>query len=234
MRFIDSEAGAVTVDWVVLTAATVGLGLAAMGVVTAGIRDLSGDIDATIASAGIEQRFGAIGRAVVGVTDAMTGGTAYAAGDAVSILRNAERFSLSLDVDLRADQEGILFEAGGDQDGTILYQHDGTLYLQAGAGGGDGTAPGRAEVAWAVEDGAQRVEASLDASSGIVLYVDGRQVGQADLDATLLAGGSWGAVGDGHTSVAANKGGFGVGDVHAGVSGGTVFAGQTIGSEAGG
>lgn len=42
--FLSDESGAVTVDWVVLTAAIVGLGLAVMAVVSGGVEDLSGDI----------------------------------------------------------------------------------------------------------------------------------------------------------------------------------------------
>ncbi|WP_055083063.1 hypothetical protein, partial [Jannaschia donghaensis] len=42
--FINDESGAVTVDWVVLTAALVGLGLAVMSVVSGGIENLSTDI----------------------------------------------------------------------------------------------------------------------------------------------------------------------------------------------
>jgi Flp pilus assembly pilin Flp len=42
--FVSDESGAVTVDWVVLTAAIVGLGLAVISVVSGGIEDLSGDI----------------------------------------------------------------------------------------------------------------------------------------------------------------------------------------------
>ena len=42
--FTTSESGAVTVDWVVLTAALVGLGLATMAVVSAGVEDLSDDV----------------------------------------------------------------------------------------------------------------------------------------------------------------------------------------------
>ena len=37
MTFAKSESGAVTVDWVVLTAALVGLGLAVMAVVSSGV-----------------------------------------------------------------------------------------------------------------------------------------------------------------------------------------------------
>lgn len=44
MPFFHSETGAVTVDWVVLTAGLVGLGLATMSVVSTGVQDTSGDI----------------------------------------------------------------------------------------------------------------------------------------------------------------------------------------------
>lgn len=43
--FANDEAGAVTVDWVVLTAAIVGIGVAVMSTVTDGIGDLATDID---------------------------------------------------------------------------------------------------------------------------------------------------------------------------------------------
>ena len=43
-NFVASESGAVTVDWVVLTAALVGLGLAVMAVVSGGVENLSTDI----------------------------------------------------------------------------------------------------------------------------------------------------------------------------------------------
>ncbi len=42
--FVVNDSGAVTVDWVVLTAALVGLGLAVMSVVSGGLENLSGDI----------------------------------------------------------------------------------------------------------------------------------------------------------------------------------------------
>lgn len=46
--FLSSESGAVTVDWVVLTAALVGLGLAVMAVVSGGVEDLSGNISTAL------------------------------------------------------------------------------------------------------------------------------------------------------------------------------------------
>ncbi|WP_224813878.1 Flp family type IVb pilin [Hasllibacter sp. MH4015] len=48
-NFIKSESGAVTVDWVVLTAALVGLGLAVMSVVSGGVENLSTDIGQSLA-----------------------------------------------------------------------------------------------------------------------------------------------------------------------------------------
>lgn len=42
-HFLRAEDGAVTVDWVVLTSATVGLGVATLAVVSGGISDLSSD-----------------------------------------------------------------------------------------------------------------------------------------------------------------------------------------------
>lgn len=46
--FIKGESGAVTVDWVVMTAAVVGLGLAVMSVVSQGVADLAGDIQTAL------------------------------------------------------------------------------------------------------------------------------------------------------------------------------------------
>ena len=43
-NFHNDEDGAVTVDWVVLTAAIVGLGIAAISAVNGGVRDLGANI----------------------------------------------------------------------------------------------------------------------------------------------------------------------------------------------
>lgn len=42
-NFNNDESGAVTVDWVVLTAAIVGLGIAVLAAVSSGVSDLSTD-----------------------------------------------------------------------------------------------------------------------------------------------------------------------------------------------
>jgi len=46
--FARDEDGAVTVDWVVLTAAVVGLGIAAIATVRGGVDSLAGDIDTSL------------------------------------------------------------------------------------------------------------------------------------------------------------------------------------------
>jgi len=51
-RFLSDEEGAVTVDWVVLTAAVVGLGVAVLGVVSGGTQNLSSDIAAQLSGQG--------------------------------------------------------------------------------------------------------------------------------------------------------------------------------------
>jgi len=47
--FAQSEQGAVTVDWVVLSAAIVGLGVAAISVVSGGVETLSTNISTSLA-----------------------------------------------------------------------------------------------------------------------------------------------------------------------------------------
>ncbi len=53
-NFRNDESGAVTVDWVVLTAAIVGLGIAVLTSVGGGVTDLSSDIANNLSSAGVK------------------------------------------------------------------------------------------------------------------------------------------------------------------------------------
>lgn len=50
--FLKDEAGAVTVDWVVLTAAVVGLGLVIFSILSPAVNNLTNDIAATMDKAG--------------------------------------------------------------------------------------------------------------------------------------------------------------------------------------
>jgi len=56
-NFKNDESGAVTVDWVVLTAAIVGLGIAVMATVSGGVQNLSGDINKQLSGQGISTKF---------------------------------------------------------------------------------------------------------------------------------------------------------------------------------
>ena len=56
-NFLKDEDGAVTVDWVVLTAAIVGLGIAVYGVISGGIEDLSNDINGELKKDVVGQGF---------------------------------------------------------------------------------------------------------------------------------------------------------------------------------
>lgn len=53
-QFLKDEGGAVTVDWVVLTAAVVGLGVAAVDTVEEGINALASDIATAISTKAVD------------------------------------------------------------------------------------------------------------------------------------------------------------------------------------
>lgn len=55
--FHAEEDGAVTVDWVVLTAAVVGLGAAALAMVSSGTKELTGEIAGHLSAATIKTTF---------------------------------------------------------------------------------------------------------------------------------------------------------------------------------
>lgn len=57
-HFASDETGAVTVDWVILSAGVISLALAAVGVITDGTENLSGDIDTNLQNELISTTFG--------------------------------------------------------------------------------------------------------------------------------------------------------------------------------
>jgi Flp pilus assembly pilin Flp len=66
-NFVADESGAVTVDWVVLTAAIVGLGIAVIIAVSSGVNTLGGKISSSLAEGNV--------RTLEGLADASTGGS---------------------------------------------------------------------------------------------------------------------------------------------------------------
>jgi len=56
-NFLADDSGAVTVDWVVLTAAIVGLGIAVLASVSTGVEEQSGDIEEKLLAQRISTTF---------------------------------------------------------------------------------------------------------------------------------------------------------------------------------
>ena len=124
-NFLDDETGAVTVDWVVLTAALVGLGLAVMVVVSNGAEDLSGDIQDTLERDDIIQV--SFGRGAA--TNLLDAGFV----DSTSIASNAElgaAYAAELDAGLLDSQAAVTglesAIASADADTGIFSYDDGT------------------------------------------------------------------------------------------------------------
>lgn len=223
--FVFEETGAIAVDWVVMSAAVIGVGLAAVQLTSSGVEDLTYDIADALTTQ--------IEAAYILATEGMTA-TAVWNDPATSStdLANVRQFSFATVVDFSTDAEGIIFETGAGAWGTVLYQHDGVLYLQAGRGNGYGEASDRGEASWRVVDGTATIEGSLDANGGLALMVNGQVVDQSSFTAPRLAGGNAGNIAGTNDSVAANRGGFTRNSAgHPGVTEVVFFEGQTTGDE---
>jgi Flp pilus assembly pilin Flp len=223
--FLSDESGATTVDWTVLSAGVVGMGLAVMMLVSRGVGDASDAIASTMADL--------VDTAFTAVTAGLTPTDVWSDPNAsFNDLRNTQRFSFAAVIDFSTEDEGIIFETGGGVLGTVLYQHDGVLYLQAGNGRDYGAASDRGEASWRVIDGRATIEGSLNADGGLALIVNGETVSQSSFTASRLAGPDAGSIAGSNSGVAANRGGFTRRDAgHPGVSEVVMFEGQTTGHE---
>lgn len=223
--FLKDESGAITVDWVVMTAGLVGLGLATTAVVSGGTEAASGDINGALSSQLISGFFSA--------TSALTSTSVWNdPGVNSREFSNVDELSFSSTVQFALGDEGIIFEGGGTGRGFILYQTNGMLYLQAGDGGATGPSASRGETSWAVSEGTHTIEGSMNANGGMALYVNGNLVDQSSFQAASLAGGDVGTVAGGANSVSVNRGGFNANsDGHPGVGEVTFYEDQTTGDE---
>jgi hypothetical protein len=116
--FFSDETGAVTVDWVVLTAALVGLALAMMGVVRNGVQGASNNIDTQLRADGIIRT--AFSSADTGLSAADSAsytntarGLQNAALDAEIAAWTAQAAASQTAVDTFASNNGGLFDADG-------------------------------------------------------------------------------------------------------------------------
>ncbi|MFN4057095.1 MAG: hypothetical protein ACK4HW_02790 [Roseinatronobacter sp.] len=69
--FWNCEAGAVTVDWTVLTAAIVGLGITSVAAVRTGVGGLADNLQAVLSGASVAQMFGPIAQLDLSNTDGL-------------------------------------------------------------------------------------------------------------------------------------------------------------------
>ncbi len=122
-RFLTDESGAVTVDWTVMTASIVGLGIATYGVVSGGIQNLSGDVDTHLSQDLINTNFFEAITVLAmdfsgGNAGNWQGGTVMAPITALGemlVLGPNESASLSLDIPDGATSATLSFDlVGGD------------------------------------------------------------------------------------------------------------------------
>jgi Flp pilus assembly pilin Flp len=135
-RFLGDEDGAVSVDWVVLTAALTGLGLATVAVVSGGVESLSRDTADTLSGVSIQTRFAT--RETLLSTDFSDGLGAWVGGTVASLagfgdvlqLGPGETAMMELSVPAGAQSATITFDMLGIDD---LSGEAATVYVNGQA-----------------------------------------------------------------------------------------------------
>lgn len=131
--FFADDSGAVTVDWVVLTAGLVGLGLATMAVVSAGVEDLSGDMRGQMESQTISASFA--GAADSWTWSGRTSQDYYAIGAAAAPGNNGATYYWAQQEAIADMPEGYNFDSPlhDPATGLVVYtSDDGTTYASGG------------------------------------------------------------------------------------------------------
>ena len=118
MSFLENEAGAVTVDWVVLTGALVGLGLAVMAVVSGGVEDLSTDIETNLSDTLIKTSF-ETGPTISNVT--LNVGSTFVGANSCSLLHTPDGYDCGSIMNFTRDEVQL-------DDGTTVYRITGASY----------------------------------------------------------------------------------------------------------
>ncbi|NBC16702.1 MAG: hypothetical protein GVY18_05210 [Bacteroidetes bacterium] len=102
-------------------------------------------------------------------------------------LDDATAFSAFFNISIDSADEGVILEAGSSAFGVLVYALGGTLYAQAGDGGGHTSQADRAVVSWPISNGNKYFEISADAAKGLCLYVDGTLVDSDTMTAAKLS-----------------------------------------------
>lgn len=131
-QFLVEESGAVTVDWVVLTAGIVGLGLATMAVVSSGVEDLSGDVGTQMTNQVISTSFASLATTTdwngMTATDYHADATLLSPGNNGAIYGNATA-AAALDAPGGYNYDNPLYEVGT---GHVVYTSDDGDYYSIG------------------------------------------------------------------------------------------------------
>ena len=132
--FVTNDSGAVTVDWVVLTAGLVGLGLATMAVVSGGVEDLSGDVGTQMTNQTISASFGS-GDSVGWDWTGRTASDYYAIGAAAAPGNNGATYYWAQQEAIADMPEGYNFDSPlvDPHTGNVVYtSNDGSTYASGG------------------------------------------------------------------------------------------------------
>ena len=138
--FAACESGAVTVDWVVLSGGVVGVGLAALGLVSTGVEDASGNVAGRLSGFDFRNPFASLG--ALFATDFSAGADGWFGGTLATVNGFGEVLvvdrgtiaEMSVDVPADADSVTLTFDliAGDDMDGddqAVIYINDQAVAL---------------------------------------------------------------------------------------------------------
>ncbi|WP_420394764.1 hypothetical protein [Nioella sp.] len=134
-NFFLNESGAVTVDWVVLTAGLVGLGLATMAVVSTGVEDLSGDMRGQMESQTISTSFASAAGGGTWTWSGRTSQDYYDIGAALAPGNNGATYYWAQQEAIADMPEGYNFDSPlvDPATGNVVYtSNDGTTYASGG------------------------------------------------------------------------------------------------------
>lgn len=194
MQFLKNEDGAVTVDWVVLSAAVVGLGIAAATTVQNGMSGASGTLTSNVSyNVCIESM-------PVSITDCFTGtATTNAVGGDLAITNMGQQIAFGVDIDLSAG-DGIIFERGANR-GFLVYQDGNELVMQVTTANDTNEYKTVKYQIPAGMTGPQRVEGTFatteNGQGSFELFVNGRSVGKETFVGNdKLADGGSSSIGD--------------------------------------
>lgn len=124
---------------------------------------------------------------------------------------NVASLSVKLYVYIEADDEGVIFETGATGYGLNFYAYNGNFYFNGGQGDNYTPSSQRFEASCPIVPGYHIIELSASRFSGNgKIFIDGKLMATANAPAipSYLAGTDAGGIGQVHSSVVVNRGGW--------------------------